>query len=186
MILPVIVDLNVYWGRPDDLKWRKLFSSWAVITAVQAAQALGGGDDGVFARARRPARAASPFRWWRSSSCRARAGSAARGCSAATRTSQFGSCRVGTRLRRRAHAAPSAPWRCRSIDMKSPATARKRSPLAAGWVMARSAGRRRRARRRRRNRVAGSRAWRRPSGAAPAGSRSNSRARAPGRTRPPD
>jgi len=28
VILPVIVDLNVYWGRPDDLKWRKLFSSW--------------------------------------------------------------------------------------------------------------------------------------------------------------
>ena len=56
---------------------------------------------------------------------------------AAMRTSQLGSCQVGTLL-------ADAPMRLLStraisrIDRKSPATARKRSPAAAGCVMART------------------------------------------------
>jgi len=56
--------------------------------------------------------------------------------SAASRTSQLGNCRVGTLFA----ATPMRFFRIvamSSIDRKSPATARKRLPLAAGSVIAR-------------------------------------------------
>jgi hypothetical protein len=105
----------------------------------QPHQALGSGHDRLLVGARNPADirlAFSPlaFLSFPSSGRICRTDGSRR---AASRTRKLGSCQVGTRRA----AAPRRRFKIFAmsrIERKSPATARNRSPLAAGWVMARA------------------------------------------------
>ena len=117
-----------------SVQQRRARSCRAPLQQPEPHQALGGGDDGLLVRARRPAeQAPGLLAGGVLRPCRARAGSASPPDRAARRAApaSSGSCRVGTRLA----AAPRRAFSTlaiSSIDMKSPATARKRSPLAGG------------------------------------------------------